>query len=355
MRTRWSPSAVQGLDTCPRRHALREAGWEPKPNPLYPSPPHAEFGRTWHASAEEFDTRMFMGQTRPYATEAAIRYAFTETWVDGAPLGGEALDEWRCAGGKLPSEKTGRLVQCPASKGWWAAGEAQGNHYNSDGAGNLKCVRCGGPVELRRAFEPTRSSRGTPTVKTRPNLLRAVLDYCDEALEGVGEWNGAPALEVDFPFSLAGIDLHCILDRYTTLGTSRFAHERKTSSIAPFWDGYLQTYQVRFYPEALRQNGLRCDGVLLEHYQIFNGGTQRATTTLTPGPDHLVEAVERLVELVNTADAYDGADPLDWPGRLSACSHARGGQSCEFLKVCKVALARRPELLQAEFEQSART
>lgn len=351
MRTRWSPSALYSLDLCARRFALREEGWTPRPDPLRPSAPHAEFGRVWHAAAERYDTALFAGAGPDAATEIAFEYALAATWdVEGGPLGGTSMWEWRCAPGgtRFLSAKTGKPIQCPASKGWWVdAAQAR-----------AECPKCGGEIERRHAFEPHRSAKGIATVKTRPNLLRAVLDYCDEALPGVAlDADGAgPALEMELEFSLAGISLHCILDRYTELGsTMRVAHERKSSSVAPHpWEKYLQTYQVRFYPEALRQNGLRCDGVLMEHYQIMQGGTQRSTATLTPGPDHIAEAAERTVELVNTAEAYDGRDALDWPSRFSACAHAAGGRQCEFLKVCKAAQARRPELLRAEFVQEVR-
>lgn len=354
MRSRWSPSALQSLDQCPRRFALREAGWQPRPDPFKPAAPHADFGRVWHAAAEGFDTRLFAGMHRDDATDATVAEAIYDTWGHdfsgesaGVPLWGTALDQWRCDGGKVPSEKTGKPVQCPASKGWWAD-----TPYT-----RTECPKCGGPVLARHAYIPHH-----PT-KNRANLLRAVVDYCDEALPGVAEINGAPGLEVDLAFRLAGIDLHCILDRYTSMGPARFAHERKTSSVSPTpWDKYLQTFQVRFYPEALRQNGLRCDGVLMEHYQITGysgvnhstGGTQRSTVTLSPGPDHIAEAGERLVDLVNLAEVYDGHAPLDWPGRFSACTTAAGGRPCEFLKVCKAALGRRPELLAADYEQRER-
>lgn len=355
MRSRWSPSALRSLTQCPRRFALREAGWQPRPSPLRPPVPHAEFGRIWHAAAETFDRVMFDGANRETATEAALDDALAKSWEAGVPLGGHALHEWRCERGTVPSEKTGRPVQCPARKSWWAQERDDPR---------TECPKCGGPIETRTAFEPLRSDRGVATTKTRPNLLRAVLDYCDEALPGVapvtqisehGVAVGAPGLEVDLAFRLGTLELHCILDRYTAIGPTRLAHERKTSSVAPFWDGYLQTYQVRFYPEALRQNGLRCDGVLMEHYQILAGGTQRSVVTLTPGPDHITEAVEAAEhEVWRVAGKYDGDAPLDWPPRFSACATAAGGRPCEFLKVCRASMARRPELLVSEFEQKER-
>jgi PD-(D/E)XK nuclease superfamily len=347
MRTRWSPSALLGLDLCPRRFALREAGWTPRPNPHYPAMPHAEFGRIWHASAEIFDTAMFKGASRSEATDTAMEAAISLSWADnGAPLGGYVFPEWRCDGGKVPSPTTGRPIQCPASKGWWVEDADDLVHV---------CTGCAGPVLRRTAFEPMRNHRGVATTKTRPNLLRAVLDYCDEAMPGVVDIGGNPALEIELEFRLAGVDLHCIMDRYTEIGQTRLAHERKSSSRSPWWDGYLQTFQVRFYPEALRQNGHACSGVFMEHYQIANGGTHRSTVTLTPGPDHLQEAVEHMIERVNESEAHDGADPLDWPGRFSACGHAAGGQPCEYLKVCRAAIGRRPELLATEYEQRERT
>lgn len=346
MRARWSPSALHSLDLCPRRFALREAGWTPRPDPMRPAAPHAEFGRVWHASAEAFDTMTFKGVSREEATELTIQDALEQTW-DTGPSWGMAAHQWRCIDGKVKNPETGRMVKCPASKDWWM--------YDYDQVAitpQTTCIKCGGKVEVRHAYLPHHR------VKNRANLLRAVLDYCDEALPGVAlDKDGAgPALEMELEFVVAGVSMHCILDRYTELGgTMRVAHERKSSSVSPQpWDKYLQTYQVRFYPEALRQNGLRCDGVFMEHYQILTGGTQRSTATLTPGPDHIVEATERALELINIADAYNGHDPLDWPGRFSACVHAAGGRPCEFLKVCRASNMRRPELLTAEFVQEER-
>lgn len=348
MRTRWSPSALQGLDQCARRFALREAGWQPRPDPHYPAMPHAEFGRAWHAAAEHFDEWRFRGALKLGATDAAVAHALDLAWEhDDTPLGGAVFDEWRCADGKVPSPKTGKPIQCPASKGWWVEG-----HFDPP---VHMCTRCDGKTERRTAFEPLRSRNGTATTKTLPNLLRAVVDYCDEALDGVVDVGGKPGLEIDLEFKLAGIDLHCILDRYTEIGRTRLAHERKSSSLSPWWDGYLQTYQVRLYPEALRQNGLACSGVFMEHYQIQNGGTHRSTVTLTPGPDLIAEASDRIVTLVNEAEARDGDDPLNWPGRFSACGHAAGGRPCEFMKVCTSGNARRAERLASEFQQVERS
>lgn len=342
-RTRWSPSALQTLDGCPRRHALREAGWHPRPNPLRPPAPHAQFGRIWHAGAETFDRAVFFGATRDQATDEAMQYAIEATWdaERGEPWAGQAVDEWRCADGKVPSPVTGKPIKCPGSKGWWIVSGAR-----------VECSECGGPVDRRRANIPHH-----PT-KNRTTLLRAVLDYCDEALPGVVAINGArlPGLEVDLEFRLHGHNLHCFLDRYTRLdGGTYLAHERKSSSRYPNWDHYFQTFQVRFYPEALRQNGLRCDGVLIEHYQILNGGTSRSTATLTPGPDHVQEAAEHAARIIALAAEVKDLAPFLHSPCFANCSHAAGGLPCDYLKLCKAAFARRPEILQSEFIQQEKS
>src|SRR6478609_4665057 len=71
----WSPTSLAGLETCPRRWALRRAGWARKPDPLRPAAPHAAFGRLWHAAAEHFDIARFNGVPIEAATEDAIERA----------------------------------------------------------------------------------------------------------------------------------------------------------------------------------------------------------------------------------------------------------------------------------------
>ena len=347
-RSRWSPSALQTLDGCTRRFALREALWSPKPDPFRPPSPHADFGRIWHKCAEEFDRARFNGETVEQATDYTMGLAVDLTWDDEReqPWAGESCIEWRCVDGKVPSEKTGRPVQCPASKGWWTGRDISAY---AGGVGPRGCVRCNGPVEYRRANIPYHKA------KNRATLLRAVLDYCDDALPGVAPINGEPGLEIDLEFKLHGHYLHCFLDRYTYLSGTYLAHERKTSSRSLSPDNYFQTFQVRLYPEALRQNGLRCDGVMIEHYQILAGGTQRSTVTLTPGPDQIQEAAQQATALIAAMDsASSGLDPYTFPPRFSHCGVAAGGMPCEYLKICKAAFARRPEILNAEYEQKER-
>lgn len=340
----WSPTSLAGLETCPRRWALRRAGWKPRPDPLRPAAPHAAFGQLWHAAAEKFDHERFFRQSIERATENAIEWALDETWHDGQPWAGAALDMWTCRDG-IKRAASGRVSKylCDGARDWWLGAPAL-------------CPKCGGPVEVERRYVPAH-----PT-KNRGTLLRAVEAYCAAAaqFEVDGDAQG-PLLERELHFDVAGVPCHMIADRISRLGGRRLGHERKTTARYParsYWDAMSRTFQSAFYVIAA---GVR--DVVYEVVVVTTKGCEVMRQIVSPDASVVREAEAAVVDLTKYAGRFGelhealGEDwsPLDWDARFSSCATAAGGQPCEFLSLCNAAAAARPHRLSSDFICEPRT
>lgn len=332
----WSPTSLAGLETCPRRWALRRAGWKSRPDPMRPPAQHARFGQLWHAAAENFDRARYARVPLAEATDAALQYVFEETWTDDAPWAGAAVELWTCRDGiKHTVTKTGkprREFLCDGARDWWM------------GAPD-RCPKCGGAVETETRYVPEH-----PT-KNRATLLRAVEAYCADAagFQLAGDEEG-PILERELHFEVAGVSCHMIVDRISWLGTRRVGHERKTTARYPgkaYWEGMARSYQSAFYTIAA---GVK--DIVYEVVVVGAKGAEVLRQIVSPSPD-VVREVEKAVDVAAfTAPCHllaVGDNPQDFPPRFASCATAAGGQPCEFLALCNSAAAARPHRLAQDF------
>lgn len=332
----WSPTSLAGLEICPRRWALQRAGWRQKPDPLRPAAPHAEFGQLWHAAAEKLDHERFFGRSVERATENVIEWVLDETWKDGAPWAGAAVDMWTCRDGiQHYTTKTGKPARkflCEGARDWWMGAPAQ-------------CPKCAGPVEIERRYVPHH-----PT-KNRGTLLRAVEAYCAGAatFEVAGDEHG-PILEREFHFDVAGVPCHMIADRVSILGARHLGHERKTTARYPsraYWGAMARTYQSAFYVLAA---GVR--DIVYEVVVIGTKGAEVLRQIVSPSADVVREteaAVLRLMTDAHDAIEVDRIEPLDFLPRFASCATASGGQPCQFLSLCNAAEGARSHRLTSDF------
>jgi len=186
---------------------------------------------------------------------------------------------------------------------------------------------------------------------------------------GVASVNGQePGLEVELEFELHWGDdewprhlfggtftIQTHWDRYSSLGETRFVHERKTTSRylgRDYWRGYETNLQVATYDLAAHKLGIRCDGVMLEAVQIQAGGVRIARTPITKGPEHRAETEREILSLIADAHRYHAAG--HWPRRTAVCNFAAGGKPCEFLDVCAAAPSVREHVLKAGYVKESK-
>lgn len=335
----WDSTSLGWLKTCPRLYKYSMIdGYRLKAGGAV----HLEFGGWYHSALEYYDKLRTTKHDHDEAVHQVVRYLLEVTWIHDV---------------------------CPSCSGTGKQGE------------DYPCNQCDGLKVVKGSGKPWDLGHN---LKTRPNLIRAVIWYLEhfqnDAAKTVILENGKPAVELSFrmeldygPMWLRGADgkpsqgavylasgkvikastqpyiLSGHLDRVVEFNGGLYVMDRKTASStigSYYFDQYNPDNQMSLYTLAARViYSTPVQGVIIDAAQIAVGFSRFERGFTHRSDDQIEEWLDDTRQWLHLAENF--ATVGFWPMNDKSC-HQYGG--CAFRRVCSKSPKIRQHFLDTDFE-----